>query len=364
MSSSGLLRDPRLRRALPWLLYAAAAAATLPVARMVTDPGTAPAVAEARKVTLGCPLTSHRLWVEAVLVTPGQAVAAGQLLVRMAPGEVDAEIAAARRQLEELELAAVRAGNQLALESERTSLDLARLIADEQHDRSELAEIELAMAQESALVSDSLTDLKYLGELKRRRAGLEGRTRELAEAVALARRGAGAARERLSYWRRGAGSLPPTSEPIAPARAAAEAQRDLVRGLVALRARLDLKAPFAGRVDAVLLQPGEVASSQGSVITVVEERPAGAIAYVDERWATRVREGDRVALSPRDGSALRVQGQVAALGPGIAELPARFWLVPSQPRYGRAVHVRLEAPAFLPGQALDATFSPSREGGR
>ncbi len=369
MRSSGRIRSPALRRCLPWALYSAAFAAVIVLAWTASGLGATPAVAEARRVTLGCPRTPHRLWVKEVLVSPGQAVVAGQVLARMDPGEMDLELAIARRKVEQLELATLMAGHRLAFESERTSVDLGKLAAEEQHDRSELAQIETTIDQEAALVSDRLTDFERLNELKRRRAGLLGRTRELKLAVAQARRGTSAASDRLSQWRNASGAGPKPapsrpSDPTAPARAAAEAQRDHVRSLEALREKLELKAPFAGRVDAVLLRPGEIASDDGAVVTVVEERPDSAIAYVDERWATRIHVGDRARLSPRDRSGPPVHGRIAALGPSISELPARFWLIPSQRRYGRAVYVRLDEPAFLPGQTLEVTFFPSRGGGR
>jgi multidrug resistance efflux pump len=310
-----------VRRALPWILYAAAALAAIPLAGTATGLGRTPAVAEARRVTLGCPRTAHRLWVKEVLVSPGQAVAAGQVLVRMAPGELDVELASARRKLEELEVDALR-----------TAAVLARLGAAQEHGRSELVELDAAIGRETALASDHLSDFRYLNDLRRRRAGVAASTRELEGAVAQARAGL-----------------------RAPVRAAAEAQRDKVVGLEALRERLELRAPFAGRVDTVLLRAGEVASEEG-VITVVEERPATAVAWVDERWATRVRAGDRVTLAPQNGSGPWARGAVAELGPSIAEMPARFWLAPSQPRFGRPVYVRLDAPEFLPGQALEARW--------
>lgn len=343
--SSSWLRSAAVRRGLPWALWALAAAAAVPLAWTATGFGGAPAVAEARRLTLGCPRTSRGLVVREVLVTPGQAVEAGQVLARMDPGELDVELAVARRRLEELELTALK-----------TSVDLGRLAADEQQERSELAQLEAAIAQESALASDRLTDLKYLTELKLRQAGLLARTRELEGAVSLARRGLVASTDR-----RPPGGRPPGA--AAPARAAAEAQREEVRSLEALRDRLELRAPFAARVDAVLVRAGEVASGE-QVIALVEERAATAVAWVDERWASRVQVGDRVRLVARDGAGPRIDGQITALGPSIAELPARLWPLPSQPRYGRAAYVDLERPAFLPGQALEATFLPARTGGR
>lgn len=328
-------------------------------------------------MSLSCPRTPQRLRVESVLVSPGEAVAAGQVLARMDASEVDAELAAARLDLERLELEVVsleirrrddraRATNQLEVQAERAVLELAQVSAEAQHDRSELSQLEALMLQEQGLVADRLADFERLEELKLRRAGLVAKLSDQQGAVEHARRGAAAAGRRLSDWRGVpvAGASLPLREELAPAGAAVAAQRDHLRELEATRMRLELKAPFDGRVEQVLLHPGETAAADGIVVTVVDDRPTRAVAYVDERMATHVHVGDRARLVPRDSSGPSVVGRVEALGPAIAELPARFSPFPAQRRYGRTVYIQLDAPASLPGQAFDASFRAESGGGR
>ena len=119
------MRSDALRRWLPWGLWLVAAAIVIPFGLSTTGAGSAPAVVDARVVALSAPRTAQRLRVAEVLVAPGQAVKAGQLLVRMDPVDVDAELAIARARLGELELSARALGAKLRSEHDLTASKLA-----------------------------------------------------------------------------------------------------------------------------------------------------------------------------------------------------------------------------------------------
>jgi len=381
VSSDSLLRRPAIRRVLPWGLWTCALAAVLALGFRSTGLGIAPAVVETRSVALKCPRTAHRLSVEAVLASPGDPVKAGQVLVRMDPSEVEVDLAIQKARLRELELAVssvrvklqddrARTANQLAAQSERASLEVARTVADAERDRSELSQLDEALGQEQKLVSDQLADFEHLNGLKLKRAALGRKVEETRGTVERTRAAANGAARRLADWRKTVvGTQADTTshllDQIAPARAAAEAQRERVRRLELLRSQLELKAPFDGRVGEVLLRPGETAAAvDAAIVTVVDDRPTTAIAYVDQRWASRVQVGDRAELIPRDRSGPARLGRVTALGPNIGELPLRFRRFPNVREFGRTVFIKLEVTATLPGQAFDATFRPAAGGGR
>lgn len=367
MSSEASRVRSLLRRWAPWGLYALATAAVVPLHLRTTGFSAVPAEAEVRRVVLSGPRTSHRLRVEEVRVAPGDAVVAGQVLARMESAELDAELAGARRRLEELELevAAVEgrrrddhalASSQLERQAALARIELARLSAEEDRDRSELTQLEATLAQEERLVADRLSSLERVEDLRLRRAGLTAKLARLRWAVEQAGAGADAASRHATGWGGAPASAARVGDEGAPARAAAGAQRELVRQLEAVVARLELRAPFDGRVEQVLLRPGETAGADGAVLAMVDDRPRGAVAWVEQLHATRVRPGDRVRLVPRDGSGPALAGRVAALGPAITALPSRFSPVPGLQRWGRPVYVELERPAALPGQAFEATF--------
>lgn len=375
MSSSLVLQQPTVRRFLPWGLWALALAVVLTLGFKTSGLGTSPAVLETRSVAVKAPRTKHRLKVEAVLVAPGESVKAGQVLARMDPSEVDADLAVerAKAQVLELQVASLRVklhddrartADQLAFDAERASLELARIVSETERDRSELTQLDEALAQEQRLVTEKLANFERLNELKLKRAALSRKVEEYRATVEKARVSAGGTARRLDQWRKmvlgtSAESASHVLDQIAPARAAAEAQRERVRREELFRSQLELKAPFDGRVGEVLLRPGDVAASvDQAVLTVVDDHPSTAIAYVDQRWANRIKIGDRAELIPRDRSGPPRVGQVTTLAPSIGELPVRFRHFPNVREYGRNVFIKLEAAASLPGQAFDVTFHP------
>lgn len=373
MSSNLVIQQPAVRRFLPWGLWALALAVVLAFGFKTSGLGTSPAVLETRSVAVKCPRTKHRLKVEAVLVAPGDSVKAGQVLARMDPSEVDADLAVARAIAQELELQVAslrvklhddraRTADQLAFDAERSALELARVVSETERDRSELTQLDESLAQEQQLVREKLANFERLNELKLKRAALSRKVEEHRATVEKARAGADGSARRLDKWRRAvlgtsAESASRVLDQLAPARAAAEAQRERVRREELFRGQLELKAPFDGRIGEVFLRPGDVASSvDQAVLTVVDDRPSTAIAYVDQRWANRIKVGDRAELIPRDRSGPPRVGRVTAVAPSIGELPERFWHFPNMREYGRNVFIKLEAAASLPGQAFDVSF--------
>lgn len=373
MSSSLVIQQPAVRRFLPWGLWALALAVVLALGFKTSGLGTSPAVLEIRSVAVKCPRTRHRLKVEAVLVAPGDSVKAGQVLARMDPSEVDADLAVARAMAQELELQVAslrvklhddraRTADQLAFDAEKSALEFARVVSETERDRSELTQLDESLAQEQQLVREKLANFERLNELKLKRAALSRKVEEYRATVEKARAGADGSARRLDRWRKAvlgtsAESASRVLDQLAPARAAAEAQRERVRREELFRGQLELKAPFDGRIGEVFLRPGDVASSvDQAVLTVVDDRPSTAIAYVDQRWANRIKVGDRAELIPRDRSGPPRVGRVTAVAPSIGELPERFWHFPNLREYGRNVFIKLEAAASLPGQAFDVRF--------
>ena len=152
MRSSWLSGRPGLRRVLPWLLWLAAGGTALWQGWSMAGIGTSPAEVEAKIAYLSAPRTRQRLRVSEVVVNPGQAVKAGDVLVRMDMSDIDVELAIARARLHELELAVrssqvkllddhARANQQFAVAAERAALDVSRISTEEDRDRAELAQL-------------------------------------------------------------------------------------------------------------------------------------------------------------------------------------------------------------------------------
>jgi multidrug resistance efflux pump len=374
MRSSFLSTSPRLRRILPWALWLGAAAIGIPLAVRQAGIGSSPAVIEARVASLAPMRTGHRLRVAKVLVTPGQQVKTGDLLVQMDTTEVDDDLSIAQAKLVYEEIMAglrqvglldarVRTSHELAATAERAALDVARVIAEAERDRSELKQLDENLALEEKLVGDKLASADRLKAMKLQRAALAKKVDEYRVAVTQARKSASGSSQRLGQWSKNKKSakpvaLPIEQAPIGDARAAAgELQRREIARLEFLRKSCEIRAPFVGRVGEIMATVGDLSSDPGiPVVTVVEEQSKVAIAYVQQTDALRVRVGDTVRLVPRDLSGPPLTGRVTTLAPNITEIPIRFRRVPNVHEFGRNAYIQLDAVATLPGQAFDAIF--------
>jgi membrane fusion protein, multidrug efflux system len=383
MKSSFFATRPRLRRVLPWALWLAAAAVAIPMALSQAGIGSSPAIVAARVASLAPMRTDHRLRVEKILVVPGQVVKTGELLVQMDATELEADLGIAHAKLAYVEIVAgwqqlrmiddrARTSHELAAMAERAAVDVARIVAEAERDRSELAQLETNLALEEKLVSDQLASADRLKAMRVQRAALARKVQEYQAAVSQARKSASGSTKRLGDWRYDKKVGKPTPAGPGPtqsmqedARAAAgELQRKEIARLELLRKYHEVRAPFDGRVGEILVPVGQLAADPATpVVTVVEERSSSAIAYLRQDSAQRVRLGDLAKLVPRDLSGHALTGRVIALAPSMTEMPQRFRRMPNLIEFGRNVYIRLDAPADLPGLAYDAVFNrPSGAG--
>jgi len=398
MRSNLLGSRPRLRRVLPWALWGLVAVIAIPMAISQAGIGSSPAVVEARVAALSPMRTGHRLRVSQIFVKPGQHVKAGEMLAQMDATELECDIAVAQAKLAYVEIVAgwqqirmlddqTRTSHELAATAERAAIDVARIIAEAERDRSELVQLDANMALEQKLVGDQLASADRLKAMKLQQAALSKKVEEYRMAVSQARKSAAGSTKRLGEWRQGgdgakaAQGTKGTKETKAAtyamaaatrqqslqedARAAAgELQRREIAHLELLRKFHEIRAPFDGIVGEILIRVGELSADPASpVVTLVEEASRTAIAYVRQDHATRIHQGDRAKLVARDLSGPPISGRVTALAPSMTEIPARFRRIPNLVEFGRNVYIALDAPAQLPNQAYDAVFRASSGGG-
>ncbi len=81
------------------------------------------------------------------------------------------------------------------------------------------------------------------------------------------------------------------------------------------RSFADLRAPDAGVISKRLVQPGQVVSSGSELLRLIRQGRLEWRAELAERELSRVRPGDLIELSTRDGKT--VAGRVRAVSPGV-----------------------------------------------
>jgi HlyD family secretion protein len=316
-----------------------------------------------------------------VSVQPGQQVAQGDAVAALESAFLDAEIAVVSAELERLRRAVVpqRADwlepvQRLSGEVERAAVELEQVRADEGRDRAALEQVNAQVQRQRELLAERLVTSDRLHELLLQQASLTRRIEDYPRILALVQRHRDAAAGRLAALggapdggasRDSNGSSPhgPTDGAAAwlsSSQLAADVQARRLDQLRKEREHLVLRSPISGRVEAVLLRPGDVAAPDTPVLTVVAGEPDRVVAYVDEREALRLRVGGRATLRPQDLSGPPRTGEVVSLGASISELPVRLRRIPARPAWGREVVVLLtkgeQAFAPLPGQVFHVTF--------
>jgi multidrug resistance efflux pump len=377
--SSGGGANPTRARQLPLFLVWVAALATVLALQGLARGGEAGATLDASPATLLAPKSGL---VALVRARPGDIVKKGDVLAEIDGADVDLEIAVAVAELERLktEIGAravevagsdFESGARLEIEAERAKVDLATLVADEKRDHAELDALDAQIEKQKELIEKKLASAEQRDQLLLRRSTIAERVADAAAAIATAKAHAESARKRLERWRgvqHGSGNSGANGngenggdggdERTAPERAAVRAQEERVKQLRKRRESLVLRAPVDAVVSDVLVATGANVREGEPVIVVMDTHVTRATAWIDESAAWQVRVGDRTALTPSDGRGDGRTGRVHALGAGIVEMPRRFWQIPGEPSFGRAVFIELDAGsgAPVPGQRYDVRF--------
>jgi multidrug resistance efflux pump len=293
----------------------------------------------------------------AVNVSVGDEVVAGQVIATLDTSVIDAEIRVAEAQQTRLE-ADLRA--EMATLEQRLDVDLETLqrqlaLQREQQLQvnAEAKALDGEMSRVKQLVENRQAVLGDLTKLDLQQATVTALAIEKPRTVGLLATHIKAAEQRRQEM------TGQTSATAAKLDAEVRLARQSTELLEQRRSGYVLRATHAGRVASIDKQPGEVAAAGESVVHLVSARER-VVACVPERAALGLREGDPAHLWIHGHSGDPLPGKTVALGPLVAELPARCWVTPKLPMWGREVTLTLDHPvAVIPGQAFDITFDPS-----
>ncbi len=231
-----------------------------------------------------------------LLVQEGDAVARGQLVAVLAPGELQAEsayyehtAAGAGSQVEE-SAAALRFQEQQTVDQIRQAeANLAAASAQETEARADLDNAQASLRRTQELARDNVVPAQQLDQArttweaaKARVDALHKQVEAQRATVALARANAQQTAVRRSQLQ--------TNE---HQQAAADAQREKAGVRLAYT---EIRAPIAGLVDVRAARPGEVVSPGQPIVTLVNPDDLWVRADVEETYIDRVRIGDRLTV--------------------------------------------------------------------
>ena len=328
-------------------------------------PGTVLGFAEGEEVAVSSMQASRVL---AIRVQPGQKVEAGEVIVDLDPAPLDADIAIAEAEIQQLnaEIAAGRMGAERTLQKdtdtrqiavEEIALSLERERATQEGARAELNALRKERRRLKDLLNAKLATSDDLVSIDVRYRTLQREAQERPRTIKLLEEQLATARGRANSGQ--ASGVDVVVQPVKQQRRVVQKRLDRLK---AQREGLGLRSPTEGRVVAVHHRPGEVVAGGQPIVSVVSHMSGRVVACLSEENALTVSENDRALLRVRGASGEEMGGRVAALGPLVDEVPVRCRTNPVQPSWGRNVVILLDNPAdVVPGQAFVVRFQPGGE---
>jgi multidrug resistance efflux pump len=121
--------------------------------------------------------------------------------------------------------------------------------------------------------------------------------------------------------------------------------------------RCVLRAPVSGRVAEILHQTGEVVAAGQPVLTILDPRPTGVVAYLPENQILDLEPGTEVRLRRVADPRQSFPSSVSSLGASVDQMPLRVDPLAATPGWGLAVFVPLpESQDAKPGEAFLISF--------
>lgn len=297
---------------------------------------------EARSIAVGS-RTGGR--VKEVLVREGQEVEAGQVLIALEPGDLNAQLAMAEAQLEQAKAAHSKLLNgarpeELEQASARTESAMAALSQLQRGARSEeVLAAKARLAAQQAAVDKAATDVERVTKLfdagavskaeidaaKSAQKGLVAQRDALQETVNQLQNGArieeilqAKARAKEAEAGKKLVELGPRSEDIAAAAALVKAAEGRLAQVQVLLDELTIEAPRAARVETLELRPGDIIAPSATAAVLLETDQLYVRIYIPETQLGFAHAGDKVPVfvdsfpdRPFDGvmEHIDVQGQ-------------------------------------------------------
>lgn len=282
-----------------------------------------------------------------ILVSLGQEVKPGDVLARLDTRLIELERDKLRAELDQAKAAITAERDRETAQLQRGQVVAVRQYVTAERARAELREVELQVKRLTQLRAQNLVRADELEEARRRQRAL------MAE---LASRPTGSSAELQAL-----GLRPTTAttqqgrleDRMAPLHAALKVKEAMLRQIEYTIDSMSLRAPVAGRVGAILVQPGTIVAEGTPVLNLTTARAGHVVAYVPERQLASVALGAAVRLRRPTFNTKFLFGHVVELAPQVEEAPIRARPSPAVPVWARRIVIKLDEPAALvPGEAF------------
>lgn len=303
-------------------------------------------------------------------VVEGQRVTPGQVVARFGTELIEREISVANARLRQvasevratgvsLDVSTLQAERSFESEIEAADIDIQGAHSDSATDQAELSRTREELVRQRDLVSRGLTKAERLSELETRRAALEQAVKSWPARIAAVEARREAASARLREWRRAhtQGQGGSRGRQLQPIEEKVREQRETIGMLKTHLRNTLLRASSDAYVTRVLARPGDVLRPGDPVVTLVEARPRQLVAYLEEGRGIMLATGAVIRARRRSVPGQSFEATVGVVAAHVSQLPARMWINPSIPAWGREAYIELPPDAALdPGEMLDITL--------
>ena len=279
--------------------------------------------------------------VKRVSVIPGQKVDAGQILVELDTGLIDAEIKAAAWSQDVESRQIDRQFTRMKFESEADLQEAELRLAQAS---SELQLLDKETQRIQGLVERRLVDREVLLDLEARRDTLKLTVASYPDRIERLKR--------YSQWAEGQKAA--LLEKFDAANQPQKSGDELQKLLELKKEGYSLRASGPGYISLVHTRTGEVVDSGEPLVTVVGESANRVIGFLPEKNARELQKGSIFYVSSSGNAGpVGVPAKVVSLSPEIIGLPQQAVLVPGRVIRGRQIMLEiLEPHTFIPGEAV------------
>ncbi|MBI2686318.1 MAG: biotin/lipoyl-binding protein [Acidobacteria bacterium] len=299
----------------------------------------------------------------------GQRVRAGDLLARLDTSVLEREIATGEAHLRQLRTEpgasaasmefdgyASERGFQSDVDEAAAQLEAVRAAQAQQ--AAELAALREEIVRQRRLVKEGLTRADRVEELGVRATSIAESAAAWPARIDSLQSRLRAAEARLREWR---AQHKPSSAPesrearLQPLVARIAEQQEALRVLRTRLAAARIVAPADGEVILSAARLGDVATAGVPFVILHGAGPRMLVAYVNER--AQLGPGAQAVARRRTAAREELPTTVHRVADAVAQIPPRFWLIPTIPQWGREVYLELPATAALDaGEAVDIKF--------
>ncbi len=264
-----------------------------------------------------------------ILVTPGQEVSKGQLLMEVRQSTMDFKLDNVNHDLERLTL--------LAQQQKQNLRDRIQQLQTKRKSRVAEIEVEIRNLESSIQFNKDLyKDLKTIApqteETKETPSTI--RLKALKESLALVT-------EPIDV------EIAQLETALTMIKTPSQVQKQKLKGerefLEQEQEKLSILAPSEGIIGNILCKEGENISAFSTLINFYERNPTLVKGFVHESLILKVQAGDSLLVSSSLHPEHHIQGKVIGLGSRIVEIPERLRKIPDFKTYGREVLISIPA---------------------